>query len=253
MKIITYNINGIRSALQKGFYSWLKAARPDVLCLQEIKAHESQIPVSFFEQLGYHCYWFPAEKKGYSGTAILSLSRPDKVHVGCGHQDYDFEGRVIAVELGGYYIMSVYHPSGSSGQERQDFKMKWLDFFLYYALALKKKHPKLILSGDYNICHKPIDIHDPIRNAKNSGFLPEERAWMDAFVGSGFIDAFRETDSRPHQYTWWSYRANARAKNLGWRIDYHMLSEALKGQIRRCVILSEINHSDHCPVLLEIE
>ncbi len=253
MKIITYNVNGIRSALQKGLYDWLKAARPDVLCLQEIKADASQIPASFFENLGYHCNWFPALKKGYSGTAILTLEKPDAVHAGCGVQEYDDEGRIIAVEIRGYYIMSIYHPSGSSGEDRQAFKMKWLDFFMDYAVELKERYPKIILSGDYNICHKPIDIHDPVRNAKSSGFLPEERAWMDNYLSQGFVDAFRVVDKRPHQYTWWSYRANARSKNLGWRIDYHMLGENLKDQIKRCMILNQVNHSDHCPVLLEIE
>lgn len=252
MKIITYNVNGIRSALAKGFLEWLRAARPDILCLQEIKASHGQIPSSFFENLGYHCYWFPSGRKGYSGTAIFSLSPAEKVHYGCGHPDYDYEGRMVAIEAGGYYVMSVYHPSGSSGEERQAFKMQWLDFFLTYAENLRKKFPRLILSGDYNICHRAIDIHDPVRNATSSGFLPEERAWMDAFLSAGFADAFREVDSRAHQYTWWSYRANARSKNLGWRIDYHMLSRHMVQNIKRCVILKDVYHSDHCPVLLEL-
>jgi len=252
MKIITYNVNGIRSALQKGFLDWLKAARPDVLCLQEIKAWPEQIPTALFENLGYRCCWFPAQKKGYSGTGLLIAGEPDKIHYGCGEKIYDDEGRILAAEYKGYYIMSVYHPSGSSGDERQSFKMQWLEFFRDYASELLKKHPYIILSGDYNICHKPIDIHNPVANANTSGFLPEERAWMDSFLEAGFLDCFREVDPRPHQYTWWSFRANARSKNLGWRIDYHMAGLNLKSKIRRSLILRDVYHSDHCPVLLEL-
>ena len=252
-KIITYNVNGIRAAMSKGFLEWMKAADPDVLCLQEVKATPEQIGVMEFEAMGYHHYWYPAQKKGYSGVAILSKQKPDKVVYGCGIKDYDDEGRVIRVDFGGVSVLSIYHPSGSSGDERQAFKMKWLDDFLAFSNKLRKERPHLVLSGDYNICHKAIDIHNPVSNAKTSGFLPEERAWFDSFVGHGYVDAFREFNNQPHQYSWWSYRANARAKNLGWRIDYNMVTENLRSELKRSVILPDAIHSDHCPVAVEID
>ncbi len=252
-KIITYNVNGIRAAVQKGFTEWLKLANPDVICIQETKAQPDQIPVSQFLELGYRSYIFSAQKKGYSGVAILSKTEPDYVEYGMGIEKYDFEGRMIRADFGDISVMSVYHPSGSSGEERQAFKMKWLEDFQRYIGQLKEKKPNLILSGDYNICHKPIDIHDPIRNATSSGFLPEEREWMTGFIDTGFIDTFRYFNRQPHQYTWWSFRMNARSRNLGWRIDYNMVTESLEKKLKRAMILPQAKHSDHCPVVLEIE
>jgi exodeoxyribonuclease III len=252
-KIISYNVNGIRAALNKGWMDWLKAVAPDIVCLQEIKAEPAQLDVSIFEQAGYHHYWHPAQKKGYSGVAILSKIKPAHVETGCGIEKYDAEGRVIRADYGDVSVLSVYMPSGSSGDERQGFKMEWLKDFTDYINNLKKSRQKLIISGDYNICHKHIDIHNPVSNAKTSGFLPEERAWFDSFVNQGFVDSFRHFNSDPHQYTWWSYRANARVKNLGWRIDYNMVTENLKPQLKRSVILPDAIHSDHCPVLLEVD
>lgn len=252
-KIITYNVNGIRSAQSKGFTDWMKAAKPDIICLQELKAEPSQIDVSVYEDMGYHHFWYPAQKKGYSGVAILSKQKPDHVEYGCGAKLYDDEGRVIRADYGDISVMSVYHPSGSSGEERQAFKMEWLDFFQDYINNLKKKRTKLILSGDYNICHKEIDIHNPKSNANSSGFLPEEREWIDRFMRSGFVDSFRHFNKEPHNYSWWSFRANARAKNLGWRIDYNLVSENMEKNMKRAAILPEARHSDHCPVLLEID
>jgi exodeoxyribonuclease-3 len=253
-RIITYNVNGIRAALNKGFLTWLKAANPDVLCLQEIKAEKEQLDLSVFEALGYkYHYWYSAQKKGYSGVALLSKIKPDNVVYGCGIKPYDDEARFLRADFGDISVVSVYHPSGSSGDERQAFKMKWLDDFLDYVTKLQKERPKLIVSGDYNICHKPIDIHNPISNANTSGFLPEEREWFDKFVESGWIDSFRHFNQEPHQYSWWSYRANARAKNLGWRIDYNMVTKNLEKNLNRAQILPDAMHSDHCPVLLEIE
>lgn len=253
MRIITYNVNGIRAAMNKGLVDWIKTASPDVLCLQEIKATPEQVGVFEFEEMGYHHYWYPAQKKGYSGVAIFSKTKPDHVSYGCGIKQYDDEGRVLRADFGKLSVMSVYHPSGSSGEERQAFKMKWLDDFSKYISELKKTRPQLILSGDYNICHRPIDIHNPKSNANTSGFLPEEREWMEQFINSGFIDTFRHFNSEPHQYTWWSYRAGARGKNLGWRIDYNLATANLEKNLKRSVILPEAMHSDHCPVLLEID
>jgi len=210
MKLISYNVNGIRSAMNKGFVEWLKEENPDVIGLQEIKAQEKDVDPTIFQDLGYELYWFPAVKKGYSGVAIFTKVEPKTVKYGMG--------------------LNVYG----------------------YMQDLKRENPTLVLSGDYNICHKPIDIHNPNSNKNSSGFLPEERAWMDKFTDSGFIDTFRHFNPAPHQYTWWSFRANSRAKNLGWRIDYHMATRELQNKLKSAVILSNVKHSDHCPIVLEI-
>ncbi len=253
MKIISYNVNGIRAAVKKGFLTWLEEESPDILCIQETKAQPDQIPVFEFESLGYHTYVYSARKKGYSGVAILSKKEPKQVETGMGIPKYDEEGRFIRADYEGFSVVSVYHPSGSSGDLRQDFKMQWLVDFQDYVMKLREQHPHLILSGDYNICHQPIDIHDPVRNAKNSGFLPEERVWMSGFLGQGFVDSFRYLNQEAHRYSWWSYRANARANNKGWRIDYHMISEELAAKIKAVDILPDVKHSDHCPVLVELD
>ena len=252
-KIISYNVNGIRAAVKKGFLEWLKEVDADIICIQESKAQLEQIPVLEFEVLGYKNYWFSAKKKGYSGVGILTKQEPDKIIYGMDIQKYDDEGRFLRVDIGDVSIASIYHPSGSSGDERQAFKMQWLDDFHKYINELKKTNPKLILCGDYNICHKPIDIHDPVRNAKSSGFLPEEREWIGKFIDSGFIDSFRFFNEEAHQYSWWSYRANARANNKGWRIDYNMVSENMKDNLKNALILPEAYHSDHCPIVVEID
>jgi exodeoxyribonuclease-3 len=253
MNIITYNVNGIRSAMSKGMLDWLRAANPDIICLQEIKAHPDQVPVFDFEESGYHNYWFSAVKKGYSGVALLTKHEPDKVIYGMGIEKYDKEGRLIRADFGDITVISVYHPSGTTGEERQAFKMIWLDDFYNYIYELKQIRPNLIIAGDYNICHRPIDIHNPISNSKSSGFLPEERAWVEKFINSGFIDSFRYFNKEPHHYTWWSFRANARERNLGWRIDYAMVSDPLENRMKRAAILPMARHSDHCPALLEID
>jgi len=253
MKILTYNVNGIRAALRKDFALWLKDTNTDIVCLQEIKANPEQFDESIFTDLGYHCFWNPAEKKGYSGVAILTKTKPKHVEYGCGISEIDFEGRILRADFDNFSLMSVYFPSGSSGDIRQAFKMKFLSQSQNYINEVKKDFPKLIISGDYNICHRAIDIHNPQRNKNTSGFLPEEREWMNVFITSGFIDSFRHLNPEPHNYSWWSYRANARAKNLGWRIDYNMISENLLPNLSRSAILSQARHSDHCPVLAEMD
>ncbi|MDH6303810.1 exodeoxyribonuclease-3 [Parabacteroides sp. PH5-13] len=253
MKIITYNVNGLRAAVNKGFTDWLATENPDVLCIQETKLQPDQFPSEAFTGLGYYVYLFSAQKKGYSGVAILTKKKPDHVEVGMGIEKYDNEGRFLRADFGDVSIVSVYHPSGTSGDERQSFKMEWLDAFQKYVLELQKTRPHLILCGDYNICHEPIDIHDPIRNAKSSGFLPEEREWMTGFLNSGFIDTFRYKNPEKQQYTWWSYRANARMNNKGWRIDYCMVNEPMKSRITDAYILNDAEHSDHCPAVLTID
>jgi exodeoxyribonuclease-3 len=238
--------------MSKGLFEWIRATDPDVLCLQEIKATPEQVGVMELEELGYHHYWYPAQKKGYSGVAIFSKSKPMNVTYGCGIKDYDDEGRVLRADFKDVSVMSVYHPSGSAGEERQAFKMRWLGDFDRYITSLRKDVPHLVLSGDFNICHKAIDIHNPVSNAKTSGFLPEERAWMDNFLNQGFIDTFRHFNQDPHHYSWWSYRAGARKKNLGWRIDYNFITSSMQERLKRAVILPDAVHSDHCPVLLEL-
>ena len=254
MKIITYNVNGIRAALKKGFIDWLKSSNADLVCIQETKAQLSSLSaeLSLFENLGYQVYWHDAVKKGYSGVAILAKKTPDHVEVGTGMGVYDEEGRFVRVDYPDFSLMSVYMPSGSSGDLRQEFKFRFLDDFYDYIQALKKEKPNLIISGDYNICHKPIDIHNPKSNANSSGFLPEERAWMTKFMEMGFIDTFRHFNPDPHHYTWWSFRMNARERNLGWRIDYNMASEPLRERLKSAKILPEAKHSDHCPAVLEL-
>lgn len=253
MRIITYNVNGIRAAISKGLMEWLAAANPDVLCIQETKAQPDQIPLVEFEMMGYKSYIHSAKKKGYSGVAIFSKKDADRVETGIGNEKYDDEGRFIRADYGDISVVSVYHPSGSSGDERLAFKMEWLEAFENYVDELRKKRPQLIISGDYNICHQAIDIHDPIRNQTVSGFLPEEREWMSGFLGNGFVDSFRHLNKEPHHYSWWSYRANARANNKGWRIDYNMVTENLKDKISRVAILPQARHSDHCPVMVELK
>ena len=211
-----------------------------------------QFDSMLFQKYGYESYIHSACRKGYSGVAILCKQKPNHVEYGCGIDEIDYEGRVIRIDYEDYSVMSVYFPSGSSGDLRQSFKIRFLKLFETYILKLSKQIPNLIICGDFNICHKSIDIHNPIRNKNTSGFLPVEREWMTEFMTRGFIDSFRINNQEPHQYTWWSYRANARAKNLGWRIDYIMISTLLGKVFSRSVILSEARHSDHCPVLLEL-
>ena len=251
MRVLSYNVNGIRAALKKGFADWLQAADPDVLCIQETKALQEQVDTGVFEDLGYHHYWFSAQKKGYSGVAIFTKKEPNKVVYGSGIDHMDFEGRILRVDFDEVSVMSLYLPSGTN-VDRLDYKFKFMDEFQDYIEKLKKEIPNLVICGDYNICHEAIDIHDSVRNKTVSGFLPEERSWLDGFMRSGFIDSFRYLNSEPHQYSWWSYRANARNNNKGWRIDYALVSSPLKENISRSFILPEAKHSDHCPVGLEL-
>ena len=249
--ILTYNINGIRAALKKDFNDWLALVNPDVVCLQEIKAKPEQFDQQTFNKIGYECYINSAEKPGYSGVAILSKIKPKHVEYGCGIERIDAEGRVIRADYYDYSVISVYFPSGSN-PARQSFKMEFLGLFYNYITELKKTIPNLIISGDYNICHTEIDIHNPKVNKNSSGFLPEEREWVSQFIASGFIDSFRYLNKDPHHYSWWSYRANSRAKNLGWRIDYNMISDSLLPKLKRSQILPTAKHSDHCPVFIEL-
>jgi exodeoxyribonuclease-3 len=254
MRIISYNVNGIRAAINKGLLDWLKTDPADIICLQETKAMKENVDHTLFNKLGYHDYWFSAQKKGYSGVAVFTKIKPDKVDYGNGHGSSDDEGRIIQMDFKDVKLINAYFPSGTSGDERQDFKYKWLDEFFVWLNKLKKKHPKIILLGDYNIAHKEIDIHDPKGNKNSSGFLPDERKWMDKFLESGWIDTFREFHPEPHRYSWWSQRfPTVRLNNKGWRIDYITVTTPLKGQLVSADIYHDVKHSDHCPIFLEIK
>ncbi|MBD3890845.1 exodeoxyribonuclease III [Olleya marilimosa] len=252
MKIISYNVNGIRAAINKGFIEWLQSANPDVICLQEIKAMEEQLDLDLFKDAGYHYnYWFSAQKKGYSGVAVLCKTKPNHVEYGTGIESMDFEGRNLRVDYDNLSIMSMYLPSGTNAA-RLEHKFDYMDLIQKYLNKLTETLPNLVVCGDYNICHEEIDIHNPKMKGV-SGFLPEEREWLGDFIDSGFIDSFRHLNPERQEYSWWSYRANARANNKGWRLDYAMVSQPLQQKIKRAVILPEAKHSDHCPILVEIE
>ncbi|MBV1923642.1 MAG: exodeoxyribonuclease III [Flavobacteriaceae bacterium] len=252
MKIISYNVNGIRAAMKKGFIDWLQQANPDVICIQETKAMEEQVDVAAIVDAGYpYHYWYSAQKKGYSGVAIFSKTEPKHIEYGTGIDYMDFEGRNLRIDFEDVSVMSLYLPSGTN-IARLEHKLKYMADFQDYVNNLKKDLPNLVICGDYNICHEAIDIHNPVSNKNSSGFLPVERKWIGEFMDSGFIDSFRHLNKEPHNYTWWSYRANSRANNKGWRIDYNMVAAPLQENIKRAVILPEAHHSDHCPHMVEL-
>lgn len=254
MRILSYNVNGLRAAMNKGLIDWLKTDPADIICLQETKAHRDNVDHKQFTNLDYYDYWFSAQKKGYSGVAVFTKIKPDNVVYGTGHQVSDEEGRVIQLDFGDIRLINAYFPSGTTGDVRQQYKYAWLNEFFDYLTELRKKHPQLILCGDYNIAHREVDIHDPKGNKNSSGFLPEERAWMDKFLGSGWIDTFRELHPEPHRYSWWSQRfPSVRLQNKGWRIDYINATEPLRSRLKGADIYPDVKHSDHCPVYLELK
>ncbi|MGE5395065.1 MAG: exodeoxyribonuclease III [Candidatus Saccharibacteria bacterium] len=252
-RILSYNVNGIRSAISKGLLTWLPTVNPDIICLQEIKAQPGQLQEEQFAALGYHSYIHSAEKKGYSGVAIFSKQIPDQVEYGMNHLRYDVEGRVIRADFNDFTVVDVYFPSGTTGELRQAVKMDFLVDFHAYLNELRKERPNLVISGDYNICRLWIDIHNPAQQQGTSGFLPEERKWFEKFVADGYSDSFRLINSDPHHYSWWSYRAGARQNNKGWRIDYHMVTREMESKVLDARILPDAIHSDHCPVMVDID
>lgn len=254
MKIISYNVNGIRAAMKKGLVEFLKQENADIVCFQEIKALQTDIEEKEFAHLGYECHWFSAEKKGYSGVGILSKRKPISIIHGTGNTFFDNEGRTIIAHFDSFTLVNTYFPSGTSGDERQSMKYKFLDDYLLFIDNLKKEHPNLVIVGDYNIAHTEIDIHNPKGNKKTSGFLPEERAWMTKWFESGMIDSFRYLNPETlHAYTWWSARfPSVRRENKGWRIDYISVSESLEDKLTAATIHADAVHSDHCPVSIEL-
>jgi len=254
MRIITYNVNGIRAAIKRGFIDWLKTDPADIVCIQEVKAHEADIDRVAIESAGYRLYFFLAQKKGYSGVGILSKIEPDNVEYGHGREQSDFEGRVLRADFSDITLINAYFPSGTTGEPRQSYKYIWLEEFLDYLNEIRKTRAKIIVCGDYNIAHKDIDIHNAVSNKRTSGFLPEERAWLDKFINNDFVDGFRHLNKEPDQYSWWSVmRPSTRLENKGWRIDYINVSTNLCDMIKDVKILPEVKHSDHCPVYLELK
>ncbi|MBP7821405.1 MAG: exodeoxyribonuclease III [Saprospiraceae bacterium] len=252
MHIVTYNVNGLRAAINKGWVNWVEENDFDVICVQEIKANQEQVDTTRLQELGYSSNWFSAQKKGYSGVATFSKKKPDYVSVGCGNGLYDDEGRILRTDFGDLTIINVYIPSGTSGDHRQAIKMEFLDFFHHWVGELLKERPQLIVVGDYNIAHNEIDIHDPKGNKNSTGFLPEERAWMTKWFASNLTDSFRFLYPNDVQYSWWTYRANARINNKGWRIDYISVSDSLQDRLVQAKYLNDAVHSDHCPLWLEL-
>ncbi len=254
MRIISANTNGIRAAAKKGFFDWLKKVDADVVCIQETKAQFHQLDDEPFCPINYFCEYHDAEKKGYSGVAIYSKRKPDRVISGLGWPDMDAEGRYIEARYGALSVISVYLPSGSSSEERQAIKFGFLERFMPYLRKLKLKRREYVLCGDWNIAHREIDLKNWRGNRKNSGFLPEERAWMDELFGpAGFVDAFRRVNDKPDQYTWWSNRGQAWAKNVGWRIDYQVTTPAIGETATAARIYKDKRFSDHAPLVIDYE
>jgi exodeoxyribonuclease-3 len=251
--IISYNVNGIRSAANKGLMDWLTTVNPDIICFQELKAMPTDLKPEVHSPQGYNSYWFPAEKKGYSGVAVYSKIEPQNVVYGSGMEQYDREGRFIRLDFPEFSLLNVYVPSGSSGEERQGFKEVFMNDFYEYVRGLLQEVPKLVICGDINICHQEIDIHNPVSNKNSSGFLPHEREWLSKFLQLGFKDTFRMHNSDPHQYSWWSFRFKSREQNKGWRIDYHLVAECLAPNVADAKILQDAVHSDHAPIYLKLQ
>ncbi|MBN2050093.1 MAG: exodeoxyribonuclease III [Spirochaetales bacterium] len=250
-RITSWNVNGIRAAEKKGLFTWLRERKPDMLCLQETKAHPEQLSSEFLEQEGYHSYFLAADRKGYSGVALYSREKPLSLG-NLGIAEFDCEGRVLVAEYPAFLLINAYFPNSQSEGARLSYKIEFCEALHTYCDGLAAEGKEVILCGDYNIAHKPIDLANPKSNEKNPGYLPEERAWMDTFLGSGYIDTFRIFHQEGGHYTWWTYRFQAREKNVGWRIDYHCITPGLKDKIKDALILSDVYGSDHCPVELVI-
>jgi exodeoxyribonuclease-3 len=253
MKLLSWNVNGIRAADKKGLFKWFKRENPDVLCLQEIKAQKEQLPSHLRNAPNYHLYINSAEKKGYSGVATYAKQKPLDVQTGFGIEKFDMEGRILITEYAKFVLFNIYFPNGKKNQERLDYKLDFYDTFLAYADNLKAKGKNIVVCGDFNTAHKEIDLARPKENEKVSGFLPVERAWIDTFIDHGYVDTFREFNKQPEQYSWWDMKTRARERNVGWRIDYFFVNKEFMKHVKNAFIMQDIMGSDHCPVGIEIE
>ncbi|UCC12037.1 MAG: exodeoxyribonuclease III [candidate division WOR-3 bacterium] len=252
MRLLSWNVNGLRAVYKKGFIAWLMEERPDILCVQETKSQEEQLPEELTHVPGYASSFAWAEKKGYSGVGLYSNRQPKRVMRGFGINRFDQEGRTLVVDYGDFILLNVYFPNGKLSRERLEYKMAFYDAFLDYVVALKKRNKKLIICGDVNTAHREIDLARPKENQKVSGFLPQERAWIDRFIAHGFLDTFRMFNIDAGQYSWWDYKTRARERNIGWRIDYFYISENLSKQLKSAFIMPDVMGSDHCPVGITI-
>ena len=253
MRLISWNVNGIRAADRKGFFDWFKKYSPDIFCVQEIKAMPDQFPKHLKNTPGYHIYINSAKRKGYSGVATYTKHKPIDVKKGFGIEKFDSEGRTLITEFDDFVLFNIYFPNGKQSQERLDYKLEFYDTFLDYAENLKAEGKNIVVCGDFNTAHKEIDLARPKANEKISGFLPIERAWIDRFIDHGYTDTFREFNERPDQYTWWSIRTRARERNVGWRIDYFFVNNEILPKVKDAFILQDVMGSDHCPIGIEIE
>jgi len=253
MKLVSWNVNGVRAVDKKGFFDWFQKEKPDILCLQEIKAMSDQFPPHLKNTPGYHVFINPAERKGYSGVATYSKQQPRQIKNGFGIEKFDNEGRTLITEYDDFVLFNIYFPNGKQSEERLNYKLDFYNTFLDYADELKQQGKNIIVCGDFNTAHNPIDLANPKANEKNSGFLPVERAWINTFIDHGYVDTFREFNKKPGQYSWWSYRMQARGRNVGWRLDYFFVNKEFFNNLKNAFILKEVIGSDHCPVGIEIE
>lgn len=253
MKILSWNVNGIRAVQKKGFLEWLAREKPDILGIQETKAKPEQLDIFLMHPEGYHTYWNSAVRPGYSGVALFTREKPVKVTNGFGVKKFDEEGRVITAEYPNFAFLTIYFPNGKASEERLQYKMDFYDETRRWVRALKKKQPNIIVCGDYNTAHKEIDLARPKENEGVSGFLPIERAWMDTWVADGMVDVFREFHGGPWNYSWWDLKSGARERNVGWRIDYHFVTEALAPKVKSALILKDVIGSDHAPVEIQLK
>lgn len=253
MKMLCWNVNGIRAVKEKGFLEWLSRESPDILCIQETKAHPDQLDPNLLQPEGYHAYWNYPEKRGYSGVATFTKEEPEDIQYGFGISEFDAEGRVITTRYPEFVIFNIYFPNGKKDENRLKYKMDFYEAFLQYVELIRKQEKRIIVCGDFNTAHKEIDLARPKENAKVSGFLPVERAWIDKFVAHGWIDTLRHFNNEPGQYTWWDLKSKARERNVGWRIDYFFTTENMLPSLSGAFIMPEVTGSDHCPVGIKLK
>ncbi len=251
-RILSWNVNGLRAAYKKGFSDWLLNERPDILCVQETKAQEQQVPQDLKKLSAYHTYFVSAVKKGYSGVGLFTKQKPKNIKKGFGFKKFDVEGRVIVADYRKFLLCNIYFPNGKTSKERLKFKMAFYDAFLNFVNVLKRKNEQIIVCGDVNTAHRDIDLARPKENRKISGFLPEERSWIDRLISHGYIDTFRAFNNEGGNYTWWDLKTRARERNIGWRIDYFFISNCLRKKLKSAFIMPQVRGSDHCPIGIEL-